>query len=61
MEPEEEYELLNEEGYAQAGVIGPASEARREIMHYYNMYKDDGVRIYQVFRKYEEVQPGDLQ
>lgn len=61
MEPEEEYEL-HVNGFMEAGVCGPAAAARREILNYYNQYKDDGetVNIYRVFRQYEEIKPDDL-
>lgn len=60
MEPEEEYEILID-GDVEVVVMGKASDAKREITHYMNMYRDEGdMLVRKVTRTYEYVYPEQL-
>lgn len=60
MEPEEEYEILID-GNVEVVVVANQREARREIAHYMQQYKDDGdMLVRKVTRTYEYVYPEQL-
>lgn len=61
MEPEEEYELVVD-GFCVDDVHDSARAARRRILECYDRHKHEEkeVYIFQVFRTYTEVDPGDI-
>ena len=59
MEPEEEYEILVD-GNVEVVVIARATDARRQIAHFYHNRGNEDMMVRKVTRTYEYVYPEQL-